>query len=80
MDDIAERVKAVITNQLGSDPELLVPEAIFTQDLNADSLDTVELVVRFEQEFGVDIPEDAAGSLSTVGATIEFIKERTGLQ
>ena len=75
MSDIASRVKAIIVDKLGVDENEVTPEASFTNDLGADSLDTVELIMEFEKEFGIGIPDDQAESIATVGASIKFIEE-----
>jgi acyl carrier protein len=76
MADSAEaRVKEIIINELGVDPENVTAEASFVEDLGADSLDTVELVMAFEEEFGVDIPDDDAEQMQTVGDAIKYLKE-----
>jgi acyl carrier protein len=67
MADIASRVKAIIVDKLGVDETEVTPEASFTNDLGADSLDTVELIMEFEKEFNIGIPDDQAESISTVG-------------
>jgi acyl carrier protein len=76
MADSAEaKVKEIIINELGVDPEKVTGEASFVEDLGADSLDTVELVMAFEEEFGVDIPDEDAEQMRTVGDTISYLKE-----
>lgn len=75
MSSIEERVKKVIAEQLGVEPEQVKPEASFIEDLGADSLDTVELVMAFEEEFDVEIPDHAAEKIRTVGDAIKHIKE-----
>ena len=75
MSDIASRVKAIIVEKLGVDENEVTPEASFTNDLGADSLDTVELIMEFEKEFNVAIPDDQAEKISTVGDAIKFIEE-----
>jgi acyl carrier protein len=76
MADSAEsKVKEIIINELGVDPEKVTPEASFVEDLGADSLDTVELVMAFEEEFGVDIPDEDAEQMRTVGDAIQYLKE-----
>ena len=75
MSDIADRVKKIVIEHLGVDAEKVVMEASFIDDLGADSLDTVELVMAFEEEFGVEIPDDAADSILTVGDAIKFIEK-----
>ena len=73
MSDISSRVKAIIVDKLGVDDNEVVPEASFTNDLGADSLDTVELIMEFEKEFDIQIPDDQAENIITVGQAIEFI-------
>ena len=73
MSDIAERVKKIVIEHLGVDAEKVVVGASFIDDLGADSLDTVELVMAFEEEFNVEIPDDAAEKISTVKDAIDFI-------
>jgi acyl carrier protein len=76
MADSAEaKVKEIIINELGVDPEKVTPEASFVEDLGADSLDTVELVMAFEEEFGVDIPDEDAEQMRTVGDAINYLIE-----
>jgi len=75
MSDIASRVKAIIVDKLGVDESEVTPEASFTNDLGADSLDTVELIMEFEKEFNIGIPDDAAENISTVGDAIKYIDE-----
>jgi acyl carrier protein len=75
MSDIAERVKKIVIDHLGVDAEKVVEGASFIDDLGADSLDTVELVMAFEEEFGVEIPDDAADSILTVGDAVKFIEK-----
>jgi acyl carrier protein len=76
MADSAEaKVKEIIINELGVDPEKVTAEASFVEDLGADSLDTVELVMAFEEEFGVDIPDEDAEQMRTVGDAINYLKE-----
>ena len=74
-DDTAEKVKAIIINELGVDPEKVTPEASFVDDLGADSLDTVELVMAFEEEFTIDIPDEDAEQMRTVGEAIAYIEK-----
>ncbi len=71
------RVKEIIINELGVDPEKVTPEASFVEDLGADSLDTVELVMAFEEEFGVDIPDEDAEQMRTVGDAVKYLKEHS---
>jgi len=73
MSDVAERVKKIVIQHLGVDAEKVVDNADFIDDLGADSLDRVELVMAFEEEFGVEIPDDAAESIVTVGDAVKFI-------
>jgi acyl carrier protein len=75
MADIASRVKAIIVDKLGVDESEVTAEASFTNDLGADSLDTVELIMEFEKEFNIGIPDDQAESISTVGEAIKYIEE-----
>ena len=70
---IEEKVKDIIVEQLGVNPEQVTPQAKFIEDLGADSLDTVELVMAFEEEFGIEIPDDAAESIVTVGDAVKYI-------
>jgi acyl carrier protein len=74
MSDIANRVKAIIVDKLGVDEKEVTPEASFTNDLGADSLDTVELIMEFEKEFNIAIPDDQAEKISTVGEAISYIE------
>jgi acyl carrier protein len=73
---VEERVKDVIVTQLGVDPSEVKPEASFVDDLGADSLDTVELVMALEEEFGIEIPDEEAEKIKTVGEAIEHIKSK----
>ena len=72
--EIFEKVKAIIVDQLGVDEADVKPEASFTNDLGADSLDTVELIMEFEKEFGITIPDDKAEGITTVGDAISYIE------
>ena len=74
MSDIASRVKAIIVDKLSVEDSEVTNEASFTNDLGADSLDTVELIMEFEKEFGLSIPDDQAEKISTVGDAIAFIE------
>ena len=74
MSDIASRVKAIIVDKLGVDENEVTPEASFTNDLGADSLDTVELIMEFEKEFNIAIPDDQAENIGTVGDSINYIQ------
>jgi acyl carrier protein len=78
MSDIAERVKKIVVEHLGVDEDKVVEGASFIDDLGADSLDTVELVMAFEEEFNVEIPDDAAEKIQTVGNAVSFITENSG--
>src|SRR5271169_6382496 len=75
MSDIPERVKKIVVEHLGVDPEKVTDKASFIDDLGADSLDTVELVMAFEEEFGCEIPDDAAETILTVGDAIKFLEK-----
>ncbi|HAQ71803.1 acyl carrier protein [Salibacteraceae bacterium] len=75
MADIKERVVAIIVDKLGVDEAEVTPEASFTNDLGADSLDTVELIMEFEKEFNIAIPDDQAENIATVGEAIKYISE-----
>ena len=75
MSDISSRVRAIIVDKLGVDENEVVPEASFTNDLGADSLDTVELIMEFEKEFDIQIPDDQAENIVSVGQAIEFIEK-----
>ncbi|MDJ1184507.1 acyl carrier protein [Roseofilum casamattae] len=74
-ESILEKVKTIVGDQLGVEQEKVVPEASFTDDLGADSLDTVELVMALEEEFGIDIPDEAAENIATVQDAINYINE-----
>lgn len=78
MADIAERVKKITTEHLDVDASKVEPSASFIDDLGADSLDIVELVMAFEEEFGVEIPDDAAEKITTVGDATKYIEEHKG--
>lgn len=75
MSDVAERVKSIVVEHLGVDADKVTEGASFIDDLGADSLDTVELVMAFEEEFGCEIPDDAAEKIMTVKDAIDFIQE-----
>jgi len=77
MSDITARVKAIIIDKLGVDENEVTPEASFTNDLGADSLDTVELIMEFEKEFNIAIPDDQAEKIGTVGEAVSYIEENT---
>ena len=74
MSDIQNRVKAIIVDKLGVDESEVKPEATFTNDLGADSLDTVELIMELEKEFNITIPDDQAEKIATVGDAIAYVE------
>jgi acyl carrier protein len=76
MSDVAERVKAIVGELLGVDPEGVTPQARFMEDLGADSLEVAEIVMALESEFGVPVPDDAPEFLKTVGDAVGYIRER----
>ena len=73
---LEDKVKEIIVEQLSVNADQVTPEASFIEDLGADSLDTVELVMAFEEEFGAEIPDEDAEKLTTVGAVINYLKEK----
>ena len=75
MSEIASRVKAIIVDKLGVEESEVTNEASFTNDLGADSLDTVELIMEFEKEFGISIPDDQAEKIGAVGDAVSYIEE-----
>jgi len=75
MSDIAGKVKAIIVDKLGVDEGEVAPEASFTNDLGADSLDTVELIMEFEKEFNISIPDEEAEKIATVGDAVSFLEK-----
>ena len=77
MSAIEEKVRAIIVDKLGVDETEVKPEASFTNHLGADSLDTVELIMEFEKEFSISIPDDKAEKISTVGDAIAYIEENS---
>ena len=77
MSDVATKVKAIIIDKLGVDEAEVTDSASFTNDLGADSLDTVELIMEFEKEFDIQIPDDKAENIATVKDAISFIEETT---
>lgn len=77
MSDTVNKVKAIIVDKLGVDESEVTNEASFTNDLGADSLDTVELIMEFEKEFNLSIPDEQAENISTVGEAIAYIEENT---
>ncbi|WP_419935586.1 acyl carrier protein [Candidatus Palauibacter sp.] len=76
MSDTAARVREIIAQELGVEQEKVVDEANFVDDLGADSLDTVELVMAFEEEFGIEIPDEDAETMQTVGEAIEYLDSK----
>ena len=77
MSDIQDRVKKIVIEHLSVDADKVTDTASFIDDLGADSLDTVELVMAFEEEFGVEIPDDAAETILTVGDAVKFLSKET---
>ena len=77
---VAEKVKSIIVEQLGVDADEVTPDASFTDDLGADSLDIVELVMAFEEEFGIEIPDEEAEKISNVREAVAYIEQNTGDQ
>ena len=75
MSEIEQKVIGIIVEKLGVDEEEVKPEASYTNDLGADSLDTVELIMEFEKEFGISIPDDQAEKIATVGDAIKYIED-----
>ena len=78
MSDISSRVKAIIIDKLGVDENEVTAEASFTNDLGADSLDTVELIMEFEKEFDISIPDEQAENIQTVGQAVEYVVSQKG--
>ena len=78
MADIESRVKDIIINELGVEAEKVTGDASFVEDLGADSLDTVELVMAFEEEFGIEIPDEDAEKMQTVGDAVSYIQKQQG--
>ncbi len=76
---VMEKIKGILAEQLNIDESEIVPEASFIDDLGADSLDIVELIMSMEEEFGIEIPEEEVESLSTVGAAVEYIKANANI-
>ena len=76
MSDVADRVKKIVVEHLGVEAEKVTEAASFIDDLGADSLDTVELVMAFEEEFGCEIPDDAAEQIQTVGDAVKFLEKQ----
>ena len=77
MSEVADRVRKIVVEHLNVDAEKVVDKASFIDDLGADSLDNVELVMAFEEEFDIEIPDDAAEHIQTVGDAVKFISEKT---
>ncbi len=77
MSDVAERVKKIVVEHLGVEEDKVKEAASFIDDLGADSLDTVELVMAFEEEFSIEIPDDAAENIQTVGDAVKFIESQS---
>ena len=75
MSEVSEKVTSIIVEKLGVEASEVTPEASFTNDLGADSLDTVELIMEFEKEFGVQIPDEEAEKIQTVGDAISYVEE-----
>ena len=75
---VAEKVKSIIVEQLGVEADEVTPTASFTEDLGADSLDIVELVMAFEEEFGIEIPDEAAEKISNVQEAVDYIEQHQG--
>ena len=75
---VDERLRKIIADQLGVDEDKVTPDAHFIEDLNADSLDLVELIMAIEEEFGIEISDEDANQLSTVGSAQEYIQEHQG--
>ena len=78
MEPVADRVKKIIVDQLGAEEETVTPEASFVDDLGADSLDTVELVMALEEEFGIEIPDEDAEKITRVKEAIDYIEKHSG--
>lgn len=78
MAEIAEQVKQIIAEQLLVDLDEVIEDASFIEDLGADSLDTVEMIMEIEDEFGIEIPDEDAEKISTVGHAIEYVKRKVG--
>jgi len=74
--DVESKVKAIIVDKLGVDESEVKAEANFTNDLGADSLDTVELIMEFEKEFDISIPDEDAENIATVGSAVEYLKDK----
>jgi acyl carrier protein len=77
-ENIEAKVREIIINELGVEADKVTPEASFVEDLGADSLDTVELVMAFEEEFGLDIPDEDAEQMRTVGDAVRYLSKNSG--
>lgn len=77
-DSIQDRVTEIIVEKLGVDEDIVTPDASFTEDLGADSLDTVELIMEFESEFDITIPDEDAENIATVGDAVSYLEEQKG--
>ncbi len=75
MSSVEERVRKIVVEQLGVDEEQVTIEASFVDDLGADSLDTVELIMELEEEFGIEIPDEDAENITTVGAAVDYVEK-----
>jgi acyl carrier protein len=73
-----DKVREIVADQLSVEPGIVTPQARFVEDLGADSLDVVELVMRFEEEFEVEIPDEDAEKLTTVGSAVQYIEDKAG--
>ena len=78
MSEIEQKVKSITVDKLGVEESEVTPEASFTNDLGADSLDTVELIMEFEKEFNISIPDDQAENISTVGQAVAYLEQNVG--
>ncbi|MCY4158839.1 MAG: acyl carrier protein [Bacteroidetes bacterium] len=78
MSELADKVKALVVDKLGVAEDSISPDASFSDDLGADSLDTVELIMEFEKEFNVSIPDEDAEKIATVGDAIDYLTEKSG--
>ena len=76
-ENIADKIRDIIVEQLGVNPEQVTPDAKFIEDLGADSLDTVELVMAFEEEFGIDVPDEEAEKLQAVSDVVRYVEENS---
>ncbi|MBO5995704.1 MAG: acyl carrier protein [Acetobacter sp.] len=78
MDDIADKVRKIVVEHLGIEEDKVTPDSSFVDDLGADSLDTVELVMAFEEAFNVEIPEDTAEKITTIREAVDYIRKQKG--